>query len=158
MQIRRCEAADAKCLDWSPQQHYQEHFEKQFNRQRNGETAVLVAVDSGQLIGRVILDIAEGEPDEMWVYALAVKEAHRRRGVGTALMHAAAGEARRIGAVHLCLTVEKANMPAIALYDRLGLIRTGEDMGPGLKDRAGRVIHPPAPRWVLRWRMPGQDD
>jgi ribosomal protein S18 acetylase RimI-like enzyme len=153
MQIRECEAADTARLDWSPNQLYREHFEKQFARQEQDETLVLLAAGGSGLVGRIIIDFAEGDADQAWVYALGVKEPHRRQGVATALMHAAAQEARRRGATRLCLTVEKSNAGAIAFYERLGLARTGEDVSEGLQDKAGRVIDAPAPRWILEWRL-----
>ena len=114
---------------------------------------MLVAEDASGLVGRVIIDFSEGGPDEAWVYALGVQVHHRRQGVATALMHTAGDAARRRGATRLCLTVEKTNETAIAFYDRLGLVRTGEDVSAGLKDQAGRVIDAPAARWILQWRL-----
>jgi ribosomal protein S18 acetylase RimI-like enzyme len=153
LRIRECEAADADRLDWSPHQHYRDHFERQFARQQHGETLVLVAEDASGLVGRVIINFSEGEADEAWVYALGVQEHHRRQGVATALMHTAAEAARHRGATSLCLTVEKTNRTAMAFYDRLGFVRTGEDVSAGLKDQEGRVIDEPAPRWILQWRL-----
>lgn len=51
---------------------------------------------------------------------IVVDEGHRGGGIGTALMHAAAGWARRRGAVELVLTVWSDNRGAERLYERLG--------------------------------------
>lgn len=54
------------------------------------------------------------------IKALAVSPAHRRRGVGRALMEAAIGEARATGAQRLNLRVLSHNAEARALYARCG--------------------------------------
>ncbi len=54
------------------------------------------------------------------IKALAVSPAHRRRGVGRALMEAAIREARATGARRLNLRVLSHNAEARALYARCG--------------------------------------
>jgi ribosomal protein S18 acetylase RimI-like enzyme len=54
------------------------------------------------------------------VEALVVDRQHRRRGIGTALMSAAAAWARERGAEELVLTVWAGNTAAEAFYARLG--------------------------------------
>jgi ribosomal protein S18 acetylase RimI-like enzyme len=54
------------------------------------------------------------------VEALVVDEQHRRAGIGTALMNAAAAWARERGAEEVVLTVWAGNLAAEAFYDRLG--------------------------------------
>ena len=51
--------------------------------------------------------------------------AHRRRGVGLLGLRHAAAFAAAHGAGHLALPVERANAPAIALYERAGLASVG---------------------------------
>jgi GNAT superfamily N-acetyltransferase len=57
----------------------------------------------------------------MWVRPDA-----RGRGVGEALMNAAAGWARARGHAAMYLWVAEANEPARRLYDRYGFIPTGD--------------------------------
>jgi ribosomal protein S18 acetylase RimI-like enzyme len=54
------------------------------------------------------------------VEALVVDQAHRRAGVGTALMEAATAWARDHGAAEVVLTVWTGNQAAEAFYARLG--------------------------------------
>ena len=49
----------------------------------------------------------------------------RRRGVGDALMAAALGVARQMGAGEAFLEVDVDNVAAITLYERLGFARAG---------------------------------
>ena len=63
------------------------------------------------------------------VSALGVAERARRRGVGTALMGAAAGVAREQGAGLVGLAVEPDNEAATTLYRRLGW-QSDTDLAP----------------------------
>lgn len=55
------------------------------------------------------------------LHALEVRPTHRRQGVGARLLAAAAVWAADHGATDLALAVTKANGPACALYDSLGM-------------------------------------
>jgi ribosomal protein S18 acetylase RimI-like enzyme len=55
-----------------------------------------------------------------WIHDIFVRPAHRRRGVATALMDAAASFVRSRGARELRLGVLDRNAPARVLYQRLG--------------------------------------
>lgn len=54
------------------------------------------------------------------VEALVVDRHHRRNGIGTTLMRAAAAWSRERGAAELVLTVWAGNAAAEAFYERLG--------------------------------------
>ncbi|MDE1893672.1 MAG: GNAT family N-acetyltransferase [Pseudomonadota bacterium] len=64
---------------------------------------------------------------------LFVAAAARRRGVGQALLLAAADHARRLGAASLSLTTAHDNLPAQALYESLGWQRDTEFREYGLR-------------------------
>jgi ribosomal-protein-alanine N-acetyltransferase len=77
---------------------------------------------AGFVLGRVAADEAE-------ILTLAVAPAHRRRGVGAALLAAAAAEARAKGASALFLEVASDNCSALALYVRAGFVAAGARKG-----------------------------
>ncbi len=88
----------------------------------------LVALADGTVVGALAayeLDKFERVRREIYIYDLGVAEAHRRRGVATALI----GEVRRIAARRGAWTVyvqaDHGDEPAVALYDGLG---TREDV------------------------------
>lgn len=68
------------------------------------------------------------EPDkaEPVLVGMFVESAERGRGVGVALVEAVVAWARARGATRLYLWVTATNDPAIALYDKCGFRRTGE--------------------------------
>lgn len=59
-------------------------------------------------------------PPMLLLYSLHVDEAHRRRGIGTALVEAFRAHAERDGCRKLWLTTEASNQPAQRLYDGAG--------------------------------------
>jgi aminoglycoside 3-N-acetyltransferase I len=84
----------------------------------------LAALEDGAVIGGLTayeLAKFEQERSEIYIYDLAVAEAHRRRGVATALI----GELRRIGATRgayvIFVQADRGDDPAIALYSKLGV-------------------------------------
>lgn len=63
--------------------------------------------------------------DELHVMNVATGPAHRRRGIGRALMDAAVDYARSHRIQHVLLEVRRSNRPAIALYRGLGFFAMG---------------------------------
>ena len=64
-------------------------------------------------------------PHALYVDAVATSADHRRRGVASALLGAAAVEARERGCTHLALETELENVAARALYGGQGFQETG---------------------------------
>lgn len=62
----------------------------------------------------------EAERSEIYIYDLAVREEHRRRGVATALIEALKAIARGKGAWVIFVQADPPDAPAVALYDKLG--------------------------------------
>jgi aminoglycoside 3-N-acetyltransferase I len=88
----------------------------------------LAAVEDGTVVGGLVgylLPKLERAASEFYLYDLAVAEAHRRRGIATALI----AEARRIaageGAWVMFVQADHGDDPAVALYTKLG---TREDV------------------------------
>ena len=88
----------------------------------------LVAEDAGTIVGGLVayvLDKLEQERSEIYIYDLAVAEAHRRRGIATALIAEVQSIAADIGAWVIYVQADHGDDPAIALYTKLG---TREDV------------------------------
>lgn len=93
---------------------------------RYANAAVFVAEDEGLIVGR--LSVARDQhPASAHVadLGLMVAQSHRRRGVGTALLQAAAEWGRDAGVRKLELHVFPWNTAAIALYEKFGFLREG---------------------------------
>ena len=86
-----------------------------------GGFALMVEEDDAAL--GFILCRTVGEEAE--ILTLAVEPGARRRGLGRALVDAAAGAARMAGAETLFLEVAHDNGPALALYEAAGFARAG---------------------------------
>ncbi len=76
----------------------------------------------GEISGFVVFWLVH---DEVHVLNIAVAPGARRRGIGRALMEAAADEGRRRGAKIATLEVRRSNVPAIELYRMLGYRQIG---------------------------------
>lgn len=68
----------------------------------------------------------QGASDCWWISSVAVLPAYRRRGIAQQMVRAAIDIARRHGARMAGLDVIAGNVPAIALYERLGFERFDE--------------------------------
>ena len=93
---------------------------------RYPNAAVFVAEAQGRIVGR--LSIARDQhPASRHVadLGLMVAVSHRRRGIGTALLEAAAEWARAAGVRKLELHVFPYNQAAIRLYERFGFVQEG---------------------------------
>jgi RimJ/RimL family protein N-acetyltransferase len=93
---------------------------------RHADAAVLVALDGDRIVGRLSL-ARDPHPASVHVADLGMMVAatHRRRGIGRALLDAAAGWARAVGVTKLELHVFPWNEPAIRLYEGYGFEREG---------------------------------
>ena len=94
-----------------------------------------VAVEGGEVVGTAM---AGYDGHRGWVYAVAVKPSHRRRGIGAALMARVEDGLRAIGCPKLNLQVRGPNREAVAFYERLGYaVEERVSMGKLLDGPAG---------------------
>jgi GNAT superfamily N-acetyltransferase len=126
MEIRPGSAADLPALVAAlGQRHF---FTGHLAGQRAGAGVLLVAWVDGQPVGDVYLDrepaaepaIRQHLPGVPTLTHLEVLGPFQRRGIGTALIHAGEGTARRLGDHHLAIGVGFDNPGARRLYERLG--------------------------------------
>jgi ribosomal protein S18 acetylase RimI-like enzyme len=89
---------------------------------KNPDTSLWFAADApdGSLAGAVRCELRPTGFIEGYVRELAVEPAHRGRGIGSALLGAAARELIACGAVGVRLHVRSSNPQALHLYQRLG--------------------------------------
>ncbi len=63
--------------------------------------------------------------EEVHILTIAVHPDHRRQGAGQRLLGAMMAQARAAGAVEITLEVRSGNLPAQALYRRMGFVVVG---------------------------------
>ena len=83
----------------------------------------LAALSGDEVIGGLVayqLDKFERARSEIYIYDLAVAQAHRRRGVATALLSQLQAIARDRGVWVIYVQADYVDPPAIALYEKLG--------------------------------------
>ncbi|MGO8686918.1 MAG: GNAT family N-acetyltransferase [Candidatus Dormibacteria bacterium] len=107
---------------------------------RSGRTTVLVAVEDGRILGSVTVEIEEKvdperelAPDEAHLRMLGVAPRAQRRGVGRALVEAAAAVARAAGKRRLTLGTLPEMIAAQRLYEAMGF-----QGGPPVEHAEGR--------------------
>lgn len=111
--------------------------EKRYLRavRRHPDAAVFVAEEDGVVVGRLSL-ARDPHPASRHVadLGLLVDAAHRRRGIGRALLEQAVVWATQSGVTKLELHVFPWNTPAIGLYESFGFEREGYRKGQYLRD------------------------
>jgi len=129
--IRRATPADLDALLALERHAFTtDHLSRRQYRHHIGSKSarVLVAVDSGGLLGKAVLFL-RGNTDIARLYSIAVAHAARGRGVGEALVRATERAARAGQRTRVRLEVRQDNASAIRLYERLGYRRFGAYAG-----------------------------
>ena len=83
----------------------------------------IAAVDGDDVVGGLAayeLRKFEQERSEIYIYDLAVAQAHRRQGIATALIQKLQNVAAERGAWVIFVQADYGDDPAIALYSKLG--------------------------------------
>ena len=83
--------------------------------------AALAGADVVGGLAAYVLPKFEQARSEIYIYDLAVDEAHRRRGIATAMIEAIKAQARARGAYVIYVQADLVDDPAIALYTKLGV-------------------------------------
>jgi aminoglycoside 3-N-acetyltransferase I len=89
---------------------------------------VVVALDGATVVGGLVayeLEKLEQARSEIYIYDLAVQEAHRRKGLATGLIRTLGALAKARGAYVMFVQADRTDPPAIRLYESLG---TREDV------------------------------
>jgi aminoglycoside 3-N-acetyltransferase I len=87
------------------------------------DVIVLAALKNDQVVGGLLaydLPKIEQTRSEIYVYDLAIDEAHRRQGIATSLIEALQPIARDCGAWCIFVQAESVDADPIALYSKLG--------------------------------------
>lgn len=90
---------------------------------RKDHVIPLIALSGGAVVGGLVayeLDKFEQQRREIYIYDLAVRETHRRRGVATALIQQLCAIARERDAWAIYVQADVGDDPAVALYSKLG--------------------------------------
>ncbi len=67
------------------------------------------------------------KPRELWINEVSIAPARRNRGVGTRLLQKTLEHARALGCREAWVLTEHDNAAALALYSKLGGVRSGTD-------------------------------
>jgi len=78
---------------------------------------LLAAIDAGEVVGTVI---AGYDGHRGWLYSVAVRQSHRRAGVGTILVEEAEWRLAQLGCTKINLQIRVKNAAVAAFYRSLG--------------------------------------
>jgi len=109
------------------------------------DEALVAVADDGSVVGMIELWLRRPRPDRgsaqiqrvEVVLGIAVSDAWRGRGVGTALLAAAETWARAHGAERMRLSLDAANEGAFRLYERVGYEAWGRTMDKAIQPEPG---------------------
>ena len=139
IEVRRAEMADLNWLEKTERENFSLPWTlDMFARMlEGGSCSILVALDGGERAGFLVLSrvLDEGAIDNVCTSAR-----FRRRGVGGALVSAAAELARAEGLSLLTLEVRESNAPALALYKKQSFEILGKRPGYYEQPREDAVI------------------
>ena len=91
---------------------------------RSDNFIALAALKGGEVVGGIAayeLSKFEQERSEIYIYDLAVSPAHRREGIATALILELKKIAAARGVYVIFVQADLGDMPALALYTKLGI-------------------------------------
>lgn len=89
----------------------------------NEQSLFYVAVENGTIIGYIGMSCVL---DEGYLYNVAVKADHRKKGIGSALLRTLVTHCQKHRFAFLTLEVRQSNRDARSLYQAFGFIKVGE--------------------------------
>jgi aminoglycoside 3-N-acetyltransferase I len=107
--------------EWSAKRPNKAYMQKLLAKD---DVFVIAAVKANEVVGGLVayeLQKIEQQRSEIYIYDLAVDEAHRRQGIATALIEVLQPLARACGAWAIYVQADYGDEPAIALYNKLGI-------------------------------------
>jgi ribosomal protein S18 acetylase RimI-like enzyme len=157
--IRTLEETDLPALEWDGEfKHFRRLFRQAYEDMRAGRRLLLVLehLPTASIIGQVFIQwsssdfrLADGT-GRGYLYSLRVKPEFRGRGLGTKLLRAAEDALRARRMCFASIGVEKNNLRARTLYERLGYRLIGEDPGRwSYIDHRGERRDVSEPAWLL---------
>jgi ribosomal protein S18 acetylase RimI-like enzyme len=161
--IRSLEERDLPALEWDGQYlSFRRLFRQSFDDMRAGTRLLLVLVrkPARDIIGQLFIQWNSGDmrlADGIrrgYLYSLRVKAEFRGRGLGTRLLLTAEEILRRRKMETASIGVEKTNLRARALYERLGYQIMGEDPGRwSYTDHLGEEREVSEPAWLMEKKI-----
>ncbi len=126
--IQVCRAEDVRNLEWfGALTEFRHVIERAFTRQQMGDVVMLNAMLNDFPIGQVWIDLYKQRDQQIGVlWALRVLPLLQNLGIGTQLVGSAENVLRRRGFGWAELDVERDNIAAKRLYERLGYDTIGE--------------------------------
>ena len=85
-----------------------------------GEEWISIAVDNDNIIAFLSIEVHHEDEEYIYLNDLSVTEQYRSKGIGTELIRTAEVYANEINIHAICFHVEKSNVAAFRLYERLG--------------------------------------
>ena len=93
---------------------------RRWNERLAGYREMFIALENGEAVGSVSINLKDDVPGLLHLFALDVAEPNQGRGIGTRLIERVEDTARARGLTGVCLEVSIANQNARRLYTRLG--------------------------------------
>jgi ribosomal protein S18 acetylase RimI-like enzyme len=149
--IRPARQDDLDRLLWAGE-HLRANRQHFLDRQARGEALVLLPTLDDEPIGHLAVDLV-GLRDEggVYLYWFEIREEFTGKGIGTAVINRAEQIAGEAGRSFSEIAVEKTNMVACRLYERLGYSRVGDRLLSWLADLPdGGQVEVAEDCWVLR--------
>ncbi|MDX1991839.1 MAG: GNAT family N-acetyltransferase [bacterium] len=155
--LRIAALEDLPRLEWYGQYaHFRNLFQRAYREQVQGKRLMLVADCRGFPVGHVFMQFQTNNPliadgkTRAYLYSFRVMELFRGKGIGTLLLNESENLLKGRGFCYATLAVGKDNARAMALYERMGYRRIGEDAGRwNYTDHHGRLRFVNEPCWVL---------